>query len=238
MNYQLLHSWDVSPQEAIRIQEKLREKVIKEGPPPAPGDPLSREARARLWQLADRVRKVAGVDVGFPAPETARAAVVVLSFPKLELVEKQIAEVPATFPYIPGLLAFREAPAVLEVIRQLADEPNLFIFDAQGYAHPRRMGLATHLGLFLDKPTIGCAKSKLIGQYLMPGNRVGERADLVDNSEVVGAAVRSRPGSPPLFISVGHKISLDEAVKYVLACTKRGNHLPEPTRLAHQFASS
>ena len=213
-----LHSWVVSPQEAIQIQLKLKGKIIKEGKIP-------------------RVRLVAGVDVGFPNRETARAAVVVLSFPSLKLVEKRIAEIPVTFPYIPGLLAFREAPAVLAAITKLEREPDLFIFDAQGYAHPRRMGLATHLGLFLDKPAIGCAKSRLIGDYQMPGNQVGDREDLVDKDEIIGAVVRSRPGSPPLFISIGHRISLDEAVKYVLACTKQGNRLPETTRFAHELAS-
>lgn len=226
MNHQPFHSWNVGSQEAIQIQEKLKKKIVRYGVPP-------------------QVCHIAGVDVGFPSSlqaskdrSLARAAVVVLSFPDLSVVEKQVAEVSVTFPYIPGLLAFREAPAVLEAITKLESDPDLFIFDAQGYAHPRRMGLATHLGLFLDKPSIGCAKSKLVGSFKMPGNRVGERADLIDNGEIVGAVVRTRPGSPPLFISVGHKISLDEAVKYVLTCTKRGNHLPEPTRLAHQLASS
>jgi deoxyribonuclease V len=218
MNYSSLHSWNVDPKEAIKLQEGLREKVIKAGKLPL-------------------VRRVAGVDVGFPNRDTARAAVVVLSFSKLELIERQVVEIPIAFPYIPGLLAFREASACLAAIRQLADEPDLFIFDAQGYAHPRRMGLASHLGLFLDKPSIGCAKSKLIGYFQAPGNRVGDRSDLVNRNEVIGAAVRSRPGSPPLFISVGHKISLDDAVKYTLLCIKRGNRLPETTRLAHQLAS-
>lgn len=211
-------SWNVSSQEAVQIQESLRKKIVKEGVP-------------------RRVNLVAGVDVGFPDKNIARAAVVVLSFPKLELVEKQIAEVPVTFPYVPGLLAFREAPACLAAIKKLANEPDLFIFDAQGYAHFRRMGLATHLGIILDKPSVGCAKSRLVGKYQVPGNRVGDKSDLIDKGEVVGAVVRSKQKSPPLFISIGHKISLDEAVRYVLACTKRGQRLPETTRLAHQIVS-
>lgn len=218
MNYHSLHSWDVSPQEAVQIQESLRGKIIRDA-------------------VVPRVRLVAGVDVGFPRSGVARAAVVTLSFPNLKIVTKQVAEVSVTFPYIPGLLAFREAPAVLAAIAKLEVAPDLFLFDAQGYAHPRRMGLATHLGLFLDKPSIGCAKSKLVGRYEVPGNRVGDRSDLVDEGETIGAVVRTRLGSPPLFISIGHRISLDEAVKYVLVGTKRGKRLPEPTRLAHELAS-
>lgn len=218
MHYYPPHSWDVSPQEAVQIQEGLRRKIIKDA-------------------AISRVRLVAGVDVGFPKPEVARAAVVTLSFPDLKVVAKQVAKVSVTFPYIPGLLAFREAPAVLAAIAKLEVAPDLFLFDAQGYAHPRRMGLATHLGIFLDKPAIGCAKSKLVGRYQVPGNRVGDRSDLIDKGEIIGAVVRARLGSPPLFISVGHKISLDEAVKYTLACIKRGRRLPEPTRLAHELAS-
>jgi deoxyribonuclease V len=222
MEFSKFHPWDVTPKEAIRIQQSLRSKVVSEGNP-----------RARL---------IAGVDVGFPPRQTrggpiARAAVVVLSFPGLELVEERVAEIPVTFPYVPGLLSFREVPACLEAIRQLKKEPDLFIFDAHGYAHPRRMGLATHLGIILDKPSIGCAKSKLVGEYRMPGIRVGDREDLFDKGEVIGTVVRTKPGSAPLFISIGHKISLSEAAECVLACTKRGNRLPETTRLAHQAAS-
>lgn len=219
MNYHSLHSWEVSPQKAIQIQENLRKRIVKD-------------------EALSQIRTVAGVDVGFPNRDVAQAAVTVLTFPKLELVEKQLAKVPVTFPYIPGLLAFREAPAVLVAIRLLTNEPDLFIFDAQGYAHPRRMGLATHLGIFIDKPSIGCAKSKLVGSYQAPSNRVGGRSALIDNNEIIGAVVRTKPGSPPLFVSVGHRISLDEAVRCVLICTKRGNRLPEPTRLAHQIVSS
>ena len=218
MNYSSLHFWNVTPKEAVKIQQELRDKVVKEGRPSC-------------------VRLVAGVDVDFPNRDTARAAVVVLGFPKLELVEKQVAEIPVTFPYIPGLLAFREAPSCLAAIQKLEHEPNLFIFDAQGYAHPRRMGLATHLGLFLDRPSIGCAKSRLVGRYQMPGNRVGDGSDLIDGDELIGTVVRTKPNTKPLFISVGHNISLDEAVKYVLLCTKRGNRLPETTRFAHKLAS-
>ncbi len=219
MRYQALHSWEVDPQEAIQLQEELRKKVVKDTPIPP-------------------VRSVAGVDVSFPQSDISRAAVVVLSFPDLAIIERQVADTPVTFPYIPGLLAFREAPAVLEAVYNLVKESDLFIFDAQGYAHPRRMGLATHLGIFLDKPSIGCAKSRLVGEYQMPGGQLGSREGLVDKGEIIGAVVRTRPGSPPLFISIGHRICLDEAVRYTLACTKRGNRLPEPTRLAHEIASS
>lgn len=208
MKYQRLHSWDVSPAAAIKIQLDLSKRVIKEG-------------------KLSRIDLIAGVDVGFPNPKTARAAVVVLSYPDLKLVEKTVAEIPVAFPYVPGLLSFREGPVVLAAIEKVEHEPDLFLFDAQGLSHPRRLGLASHLGLFLDRPSIGVAKSRLVGTI------VGDK--LIDRGEVVAKVIYGWPNlrggsvSKPVFISVGHKISLVEAVRLAI---------PEPTLLAHQTVSS
>jgi deoxyinosine 3'endonuclease (endonuclease V) len=150
-----------------------------------------------------------------------------------ELVETATASAKLTFPYIPGLLSFREAPACLAVVRKLRSEPDLFLIDGQGIAHPRRLGLAAHLGLFLDKPAIGCAKSRLIGTFEPPGIEKGAYSPLRDGDEIIGAVVRTRRNVKPLFISVGNKCRLDDAIRLTLACTTR-YRLPEPTRLAHQ----
>ena len=180
------------------------------------------------------VTTVAGVDVGFKG-ELAQAAIVVLSFPDLEPLDSCLAEVPVTFPYRPGLLAFREGPAVLAAIDKLGGRPDVWLFDAQGLAHPRRLGLASHLGVLLDQPSIGCAKSVLIGRHSPPGNERGEWADLISRGEVIGSVVRTRPGSRPVVVSIGHRIDLPTARQLVLACS-RGYRLPEPTRLAHHVA--
>lgn len=228
MKFRPLHSWNVSPSEAIEIQNKLRSKI------------------SFAWDDRE-VKRVAGVDVSFPprgarGKPLARASVVVLSYPQLRVIESKSAESAVNFPYIPGLLAFREAPAVLAAIRQLADEPDLFMFDAQGYAHPRRMGLATHLGIILDKPSIGVAKSKLVGSFVAPGKERGAWSPLEDRlpvgrQEIIGKVLRTKEGAPPLFISVGHKITLEKAIEFVLACTKPEERIPEPTLLAHKIVS-
>jgi deoxyribonuclease V len=140
-----------------------------------------------------------------------------------------------TFPYVPGLLSFREAPAVLAACAELRTEPDLFLFDGQGYAHPRRFGLATHLGVVLDRPSIGVAKSRLIGHYEDPERVFGAHTPLIDHDEVIGAAVRTRPRHKPLFVSPGNKISVETAVAITLACCRNGAFLPEPTRLAHEI---
>ncbi len=212
-----LHSWDVTPGEAAAWQQRLRPQV-------------------RLEPFAGPVRRVAGVDVSFRA-DRARAAVVVLSFPALELVDQAWAEVAVSFPYIPGLLSFREGPAVLAAFARLALWPDLIIFDGQGIAHPRRLGLASHLGLFLDLPSIGCAKSRLCGEHDEPGPARGDWAPLYHKGEVVGAALRSRPGTRPLYVSPGHRVDLETAIRHVLACCTR-YRLPETTRRAHRLAGS
>jgi deoxyribonuclease V len=224
MEWKALHRWDVSPAEASQIQEKLGEQLV-----------LSDDTR-----LAN-LQSVAGVDNAYarqPADTIAYAAVVVLSFPKLEVVEERVAFRKVDFPYIPGLLSFREGLAILEACRQVESEVDLFFFDAHGYAHPRNFGLASHLGLLLDRPAIGCAKSRLTGSYQQPGQSFGDRQPLLDaQGHLIGMVVRTRPGHSPLFVSPGHKISLETAVALALACCKEGRFLPEPTRLAHNRAT-
>ncbi len=217
MQIRKLHRWDVSPDEAVRLQEALRRQVVAEN-------------------CLGEVTAVAGVDVSVRG-EVARAAVVVLRFPDLALMEVARAEAPASFPYIPGLLAFREAPAILTACERLQAEPDLFIFDGHGLAHPRRMGIATHVGLFLDRPTVGCAKSLLCGAHPPLPPQAGSWVPLKDQGEVVGAAVRTRAGVKPVYVSAGHRVDLEAAVRYVLACC-RGYRLPEPCRRAHAAANS
>lgn len=210
-----LHPWDISPAEAIRLQERLRPKVLCEN------------------QLVE-LRSVAGVDVAVRG-DTARAAVVVLRYPSLEVLEVARADRPVAFPYIPGLLAFREAPAVLAACAELTVEPDLFLFDGHGLAHPRRLGLASHIGLFLDKPAIGCAKSRLCGEHDALPPEPGAWSPLRDGAETIGAAVRTRHGARPVYVSIGHKVDLGTAVRCVLLLC-RGHRLPEPCRLAHLAA--
>ena len=209
------HPWNVSPAEAMEIQRQLRGKVSKE-------------------RSFGEVHTVAGVDVGFKG-EVARAAVVVLSYPELQPLDYSVAELPVEFPYIPGLLSFREGPSVLAALEKLATEPDLFIFDAQGLAHPRRMGLASHIGIIIDRPSIGCAKSRLCGTHHQPGPERGSYVHLYDNDEVIGAVVRTRTGVKPLYVSIGHRIDLESAIEYVLGCC-RNHRLPETTRYAHRVA--
>ena len=215
---ELEHPWSVSPREAIAIQERLRGYV----------------------KCSDRlgtIRRVAGVDVGFEARNTVtRAAVAVLRFPELELVDYSVAREPTRFPYVPGLLSFREIPTVLAALRGLRRAPDLILCDGQGIAHPRRLGIASHLGVLIDCPTIGVGKSRLIGEHAAVPTQRGQWIELRDRGEVVGAVLRSRAGVKPLFVSPGHRIGLRSAVDYVMACTGR-YRLPETTRWAHRLAS-
>lgn len=210
------HRWDVSPAEAVHIQQEL----------------------AAQWHAADtlgEVRLVAGIDVGLHQGYT-RAAVVVLALPSLARVEAVVAEREVTFPYVPGLLSFREGPAVLAALARLACVPDVLVFDGQGYAHPRRMGLATHLGILLDWPTIGCAKSRLIGEHAPLAPERGSAQPLFAGGEQVGLVLRTRQGVWPVYVSVGNRIGLAHAAELVLACGA-GYRLPEPTRWAHRLAS-
>ena len=213
-----LHPWNLSPAQAIALQRELRAHLILE-------DRLS------------PVQRVAGVDVGFEAGGTVtRAAVAMLGYPGLELLETAIARRPTTFPYIPGLLSFRELPAVLEALEQLPELPDLLLCDGQGIAHPRRFGIASHLGLLTDIPSIGVAKTRLCGTHEEPPHQRGAWTPLRVEDEVIGAVLRTRPGVKPLYISPGHRISLSTAIQYVMACCTR-YRLPETTRHAHRLAS-
>ena len=217
MNLPISHRWDLSPAEARAIQYQLAERVIAE----TTFDPST-------------LRTVAGVDVSVRGG-VARAAVVVLRLADLEPVDAAVDGAPATFPYIPGLLTFREGPIVLRALERLTIWPDLLVFDGQGMAHPRRIGLAAHMGVILDHPSIGCAKSRLIGTHAEPGNDVGDWEPLIDEGEVIGAVVRSRAGVKPLYVSIGHRVDLPTAIDLVLQCT-RGYRLPETTRYAHKVA--
>ncbi len=195
---------------------------------------LARQVLGRTTFSPADLRTVAGVDVGFQG-KRARAAIVVLSFPQLNLVEWALSETPVSFPYVPGLLAFREAPAVLKALEMLRVWPDLFIFDAHGLAHPRRLGLAAHIGVILDCPSIGCAKSRLCGRSAEPGEAAGDWAPLQVGEETIGAVLRTATGKKPVYVSIGHRIDLPTAVDLVRACT-RGHRLPETTRHAHRLA--
>ncbi len=213
-----LHPWRVSTTEAIAIQRRLAPQVVLEGAP-------------------THVRYVAGADISVNAAERkGRGAVVVLSYPDLSPVEQSVTEVGLTFPYVPGLLSFREVPVLMEAFAALSGTPDLLLVDGQGLAHPRRFGLACHLGLLYDVPTIGCAKSRLCGEHGEVALARGSRVDLRDGAEVIGAVVRTREAVKPVYVSTGHRIGLEEAAEWVLRCC-RGYRLPEPTRLAHQAAA-
>lgn len=215
-NQAIIHRWDLSPKEAIALQWELAGRVRRE-------DDQGR------W------RTVAGVDVGV-RHGVARAAVVVLTYPALQEVARAVAEAPVAFPYVPGLLSFREAPVALAALAQLETLPDVLIFDGQGYAHPRRLGIASHVGVLLDWPTVGCAKSRLCGQHREPGVAVGSQMPLMDGDECIGAVLRTRWAVRPVYVSVGHRVSLESAVALVLACSV-GYRLPEPIRRAHRLAS-
>lgn len=213
------HPWDVSPAEAREIQGELSQWV---------------EVQNRLPQT---IETVAGVDVGFEDHfKVTRAAVVILSFPALQIIETAIARRPTTFPYVPGLLSFREVPAILDAFAQLTQLPDLALCDGQGYAHPRRLGIASHLGVLLDLPTIGVAKSRYIGTHGEVAIEKGAWVPLLDGDETIGAVLRSRTKIRPLYISIGHRLDLSTALGFVLACTPK-YRLPEPTRLADKLAS-
>jgi len=212
------HSWDLTPKEAIAVQRQLARHVL----------------------IADRygeVRRIAGVDVGFEQNNTiTRAAVAVLDYPALTLQEYAIAREPTRFPYVPGLLSFREVPAVLAALEQLSALPDMLLCDGQGIAHPRRLGIASHLGVLLDLPTVGVAKSRLIGSHTEPGEEKGAWQPLLDKGEEIGCVLRTRSRVKPLYISPGHRVGLESARHWVLACLTR-YRLPETTRWAHRLAS-
>lgn len=200
---------------------------------------IQQELAARLVvePLPENARWIAGADMAF-SPDGLRcvAGVVVWDRRDQEVVEERHAVREVRFPYVPGLLSFREAPAVLAALRKLRVEPDVLILDGQGLAHPRRMGLACHVGLLADLPTIGCAKSRLCGSHAEPGTRHGSRSELLDGDEVIGTVLRTRSRVRCLYVSVGHRAALEDAENLVLACCTR-YRLPEPTRLAHQYVT-
>ncbi|MFP5465297.1 MAG: deoxyribonuclease V [Gammaproteobacteria bacterium] len=207
---------------------------------PAQAIALQRELAGRVLRVDDvgSVRRVAGVDVGFPGGgQIARAAVAVLSFPDLRPAWHAVAELPVAFPYVPGRLSFRELPAVLAALARLAELPDLLLVDGQGLAHPRRFGIACHLGVLTGLPTIGVAKTRLVGTHDPVPDRRGAWVPLHDRGEVIGAVLRSRVGVRPIYVSVGHRLSLERAVEWVMACTGR-YRLPQTTRAAHVLAST
>ena len=217
-----LHSWDdLTPAEAVDLQRRLAPRVSAAGTR-GPG----------------AVRTVAGVDLSPPDPETGlvRGAAVVLSLPDREVVEVAVADGVPGFPYVPGLLSFREAPVLARALGRLRRDPDLIMVDGQGLAHPRRFGLACHLGLMTGVPTIGCAKSRLVGAHEAPAAERGSWTPLVHRGERIGAALRTRSGVSPVFVSVGHRISLESAVHWSLACASK-YRVPDPTRMAHAAAA-
>ena len=215
MTIKTLHEWNLTPAAAIRLQAELT-------------------GRIKLSPLRKKPRLVGGLDCALSKDKRFIYAVaVVFSFPELELLETASAQLPLVFPYVPGLLSFREAPVCLKAAAKLTHTPDLWLIDGQGIAHPRRLGLASHLGLFLNTPTIGCAKSRLTGTYDEPAPEKGSYEWLYDKDETIGAVVRTRTNVKPLFISPGHLCDFDNAIEYALACTTK-YRLPEPTRCAHQ----
>lgn len=211
-----LHNWNLTPAEAVRVQAELRERLV-----------LAWDGRP--------VTTIAGVDVSLQT-ESARAAIVVLRYPELTPLEAAVEDASLVFPYIPGLLSFREGPAVLAAWSKLQTQPDLLMFDGQGIAHPRGIGIASQMGLWLERPTIGVAKSRLYGLHAEVGSARGDRADLLDrNTNRIGIVLRTREKTNPLYISPGHLMDIEHAVEFVLACITR-YRLPEPTRWAHKVA--
>lgn len=209
------HAWNISENEALQLQQELAAKVMKE-------------------DQFDNIQLVAGVDVAY-AKESDKlvAAVVILNADTLEVVETALAEDSIQFPYIPGLFSFRELPPLIKAFAKLKNTPDLVVCDGQGYAHPRRFGLACHLGVIFDVPTIGCGKTRLLGEYQKPDAERGAVAPLIDSGEAIGKALRTQTGIKPIYVSVGHRCSLDVACEWVLKLSPKFR-LPETTRLTDQ----
>ncbi|MEE9324960.1 MAG: deoxyribonuclease V [Dehalococcoidia bacterium] len=217
MKIRHLHQWSVTVEQAQELQRRLAPQV------------------SRRDEIGT-VSFIAGVDISAPdIHRVAKGAVVVVSYPELEVVDKEVVEDRVEFPYVPGLLSFRESPLIVKALEALSTTPDLLLVDGQGLAHPRRFGLACHLGLLTDIPTIGCAKSILVGKHGLLAEEVGFHAELVDRGEVVGAALRTKTKTNPIYASIGHKVDLEAAIHWTLACC-RGYRMPEPTRLAHLAA--
>lgn len=219
MKIKKLHNWNLSYSQAIALQKSLSGKI-------------------RLIELKKQAETIAGIDCAFSGDKKRIiACVVLLKLPSFELIETANTVQKLTFPYIPGLLSFREAPACIVAVEKLKREPDAFLIDGQGLAHPRRFGLACHLGMFFDKPTVGCAKSRLTGSFEDPSLEKGSFCPLKDGREIIGAVVRTRSNVKPVFVSVGNKCLLKDAIKITLDCTTK-YRIPEPTRFAHQLVST
>jgi deoxyribonuclease V len=216
MGLRLETRWDLTPREAMCLQESLRERV----------------------ELEDRfgdIRHVAGADLAFdPETDVAFAGVIVYRFPGLEEVERRMARRKLRFPYVPGLLSFRECPILLAAFARLRTEPDLILIDGHGRAHPRRFGIACHIGILFDKPTIGCAKSRLVGEHQEPSERAGSTAPLMLEGERLGVVLRTRDGVRPIYVTTGHRVSLDSALGLVKQCLD-GFRIPKPTREADHY---
>jgi deoxyribonuclease V len=217
--YEQLHDWTMTPREAVELQKTLRERV-------------------RLQPLKKQIKTIAGADISFNKfSPVVYAGLVVMRLPSLEVIEEVGVVSETQFPYVPGLLSFRESPSVLEAWAKLKTEPDAVMFDGQGIAHPRRVGIASHVGLIINRPTLGCAKSVLVGKYEEPQAEQGNWTELIDKGEVVGAAVRTKTNVQPIFVSPGHLIDLEGAIKLTLA-SDGGYRQPEPTRRAHLLVNA
>ena len=213
-----LHKWDISPKKAVEIQHYLAKDIIKEGE-------------------YNNINYAAGCDISFnKGSDKAYAVVVVLHYPDMELVEVSEYTGKALMPYIPGLLTFREGPLLIEALRGLKTTPDIFIYDGQGYAHPRRMGIATHMGIITGKPSIGCAKSLLVGEFDKKEKLKGNVSSIYHKDEIIGYALYTKNKCNPVYVSIGNKVSLDFAKNFVLSCVKNYKH-PEPVRLAHIYSN-
>jgi len=226
MHYDWLHDWDLTPTEAVALQKELRERV-------------------RIEPLPKRISLVAGTDVSFKKhSDEVFAAIVVIRLPSLEVVATAGVKTTATFPYIPGLFSFREAPPLLEAWEKLDVRPDVVMVDGQGIAHPRRVGIASHLGLLIDVPTIGCAKSVLVGKYEEPGEEAGSHTPMVHKGETIGAALRTRDRVSPVYVSPGMGADIASSVDLAMKCVrgyaegKSRYRIPDPTRQAHLFANA
>lgn len=215
MRWKNLHPWDLSPAQAISLQDKLRKKIVFE-------------------KYSGIPKLIAGVDVAFKE-NNAIGVVVVMDYPEFKIIEQVCIVKKITYPYIPGLLTFREGPVLEKCFKAIKSEPDVIIFDGQGIAHPRNMGIATHLGILLDKPTIGCAKTRLFGRYLALRKSRGAFSYLLDKqAKRIGAVLRTRDNIKPVYVSPGNKIDINGSIKIILRCTKK-YRIPEPIRMAHQL---
>jgi deoxyribonuclease V len=219
MHIERLHDWNLTPKEAVALQRELADRVDQRTP-------------------LERCELIAGADISSPRFGNVQyVGVVVLRMADLSVVEQRRVVCETTFPYVPGLLSFRETPALLKAFALVESEPDVVVLDGHGYAHPRRFGFACHVGLWLNRPCLGCAKSRLIGTFKRLGTKAESRAALVDHDEIIGAVVRTKTAVKPVFVSVGHRIDLESAVRTILA-TRAGYRIPEPTRLADQYVKA